>query len=92
MIERFGLFLYEIGVVQKEAGARPPRVSLWLGTVMIVLGVAVNFFGAFDHLRRVRDLGAGAPWTRRGTQSGVALSFMLAAIGVVLAFYLHVLR
>jgi putative membrane protein len=92
LIERFGLFLREVAVLERDALERPPRVSLWLGTLMILLGVAVNVFGAVEHLRRLRDLDPAALWTRRGARAGAALSFLLAAIGVVLAFYLHAWR
>ena len=42
VVARFGLFLQQIQVVEHAPSAQSYGVSLWFGTALIVVGVAVN--------------------------------------------------
>ncbi len=91
VVARFGLFLREIGFATH---ARPPEstgVSLWVGTALLLLGVAVNITASIHHVRLVGRL-------RRGEQIGrpsvaaIAIALILAALGLALAVYLVLMK
>jgi putative membrane protein len=91
VVARFGMFLRELGAV--DAAAHPPQTafSLWIGIVLIVLGVVVCVVSAWEHARFLRQLDRSEPYRppRRSLSIGVAA--ILAAIGVGMAIYLLML-
>jgi putative membrane protein len=96
VVARFGLFLREIaaahfggaGVVD---AARPPGLSLWVGTALVLLGVAVTVGAAVHQFRFRRRYVRGEPFiTPRGVLT-IAVSMVLASLGLGLALYLLVL-
>src|SRR5580692_9138718 len=58
VVARFGLFLQQLQAVQR-ATVPPYGLSLWFGTALIAVGVFVNIFAGWHHLRLVRDLDRG---------------------------------
>ena len=86
VVARFGLFLREIAAVQPAAPTG--SFSRWMGVALVLLGVVVNAFAALQHAlllqypalvdRRCRVSGAIA----------VALSGLLAILGLVMVAYL----
>jgi putative membrane protein len=89
LVARFGLFLRELGALQHLPPANhQPVLSLWIGTALVLLGVAVNLLSAWQHLRIEREL---YPQARRALpRSYLALSvaLLLAVIGLAMAGYL----
>ncbi len=88
VVARFGLFLREVAAAQ---GAVPPRqhsVSLWVGTLLVVLGVAANFCAAVKHWRVVRRLEKGDDLRFRPVSLGVVMALLLVLIGSTVAAYL----
>jgi putative membrane protein len=86
VVARFGLFLREL-----VAAGRPPAdagPSLWIGTGMVALGVAVNVLAAAQHVRLVRRLEAGGPTPSGVSRLGVALAVLLGVAGFAMAAYL----
>ncbi len=59
VVARFGLFLQEIRLAEPRLGSRSYGVSIWSGTAMIALGVAVNVFASWRHVQLVRELNRG---------------------------------
>jgi len=92
VVARFGLFLREIGAVAVDIPVRTSGFSLATGTVMVLLGVAVNAIAAAQHMRTIRDLNAGLDITGKPSMTGVALASLLALAGVAMAGYLLVFR
>lgn len=96
VVARFGLFLREIAAAHlTEAGlpqpARTPGLSLWVGTTLVLVGVVVNLSAAVQHMRFRRRFERGEPFlTPRGLMT-IAVSMVLALLGVGLALYLLVL-
>lgn len=96
VVARFGLFLREIAAARLGAAAgaelpRTPGLSLWVGTALVLLGVAVNVAAAVNHYRFRRRYERGEAFiTPRGLLT-IAVSMVLAALGVGLALYLVVL-
>lgn len=96
VVARFGLFLRELAAARLTgagaiAPARTPGLSLWVGTTLVLLGVVVNVSAAVHHVRFRRRFERGEPFlTPRGLMT-IAVSMVLALLGVGLALYLLVL-
>src|SRR3954454_16835767 len=56
VVARFGLFLREMAASGGGAAPASTGVSLWIGTALVVLGVAVNLLAAAEHRRFLRAL------------------------------------
>jgi putative membrane protein len=54
VVARFGLYLQELQTVQNLPSAQSYGLSLWFGTALIGVGVLVNAFAGWNHLRLVR--------------------------------------
>jgi putative membrane protein len=88
VVARFGLFLRMLQV--NKEGAAPPShsISPWIGTLFIVVGVAVNLFSIRRHLRLVRQLDRGQITARGPSYQAVTLAIFLALCGLAMAIYL----
>src|SRR5215813_13176106 len=60
VVARFGLFLQQLQFIQRSS-APSYGLSLWFGTALIALGVAVNVLSAWHHVRLIRELDRGGP-------------------------------
>jgi len=88
VVARFGLFLRELAAAQ---GAMPPHrvgLSLWIGTTLVLLGVAVNVFAAIRHWRTVRRLERNQPLRFSPLSLGFIVALFLALLGLLTATYL----
>ena len=56
---RFGLFLQQLRLIDHAPSVPSYGVSLWFGTALIAVGVFVNIFAGWHHLRLVRELDRG---------------------------------
>jgi putative membrane protein len=92
VVARFGLFLRELGAARGVEPATRVALSLWLGTALVLLGVFVHVFSAAQHLRFLRRLRSRWASEFGGGRMGVALSLLLALLGMVMAIYLVVTR
>lgn len=98
VVARFGLFLHELSMRQPPSSQNfhmPPQLashttgpSLWLGTALVILGVAVNVSAVVTHLREVKMLAAGTWVPGRPSKVAIAVALILAAAGIGLAIYL----
>jgi putative membrane protein len=87
VVARFGLFLHELSAVEalpRQHGGW----SLYFGTTLVLLGVAVNVMAALSHVRLIDALNRGETILNRRWSSSVILSLLLAAIGGAMAAYL----
>ena len=95
VVARFGLFLRELSMRQPQSSHMPPQISsqttgpsLWLGTALVILGVAVNLSAVVTHLREVKMLAAGTWVAGRPSKVAIVVALVLAAAGIGLAIYL----
>ena len=88
VVARFGLFLHEIAATRTSPPAPSSGLSLWIGGGLVVLGVGVNLAAAVRHVRLLRRLERGEPYRASVWSLGVALTLLLACIGVVMTAYL----
>ncbi len=87
VVARFGVFLRELAVVHPGAASQSAGLSVWFGSGLVAVGVAVNLIAAGQHIRRLRALARGDLFAIRPT-FGVAVSMLLALIGLGMAVYL----
>jgi len=92
VVTRFGLFLQQLPATQRAVAARPYGSSLWFGTALIAVGVIVNVFAGWHHLRLVRELDRGRTEHSRPSTEVVAIAFFLALVGLAMAIYLVSVR
>jgi uncharacterized protein (DUF302 family)/uncharacterized membrane protein YidH (DUF202 family) len=92
VVARFGLFLQQLQVMQSIPSAQSFGLSLWFGTALIAVGVAVNLLAGWHHLRLVRALDRGDTRVSRPSFQAVAVAFFLALVGLAMAVYLISIR
>lgn len=89
VVARFGLFLREIAAAgQVTAHQHSTGWSLWIGTTLIGLGVAVSLLASFEYYRFVRWSKQGRTYMPRTALLAVVVAVILALLGIVMALYL----
>jgi putative membrane protein len=88
VLARFGLFLEQLQGVQRARPDPSYGLSLWFGTALITVGVFVNVFAGWHHLRLVRALDHGETSHSRPSTQAVGIAYLLALVGLAMAVYL----
>ncbi len=89
VVARFGLFLREIAAAgQVVAHQHSTGWSLWIGTALIGLGVAVSIVASCEYYRFVSMSKQGRAYTPRTALLAVVVAAILAVLGIVMALYL----
>ena len=73
VVSRFGLFLRVLESSSGQRVSEPSALSLPLGVFLVLLGVIVDIFAAWRHVRYVRAIDQGLPTTGRLSTLAVAL-------------------
>jgi len=92
VVARFGLFLQQLEIMQRTQIERSDGLSLWFGTALIAVGVIVNVFAGWQHLRLVRELDRGAASHSHSSTQAILIAFFLALVGLTMAIYLVSIR
>src|SRR5262245_16862592 len=92
VVARFGVFLHELAPTAPAAAHPSGEFSLWLGTVLVALGVLATLLAAWEHVRFRRRLNRGAPYRPERWSLGLIVAVVLAGCGAVMTVYLVVLR
>lgn len=82
VLARFGLFLQQLQMTERIPSKASYRLSLWFGTALITVGVAVNAFAGWHHIRLARELEHGEISYSRPSRQAVAIAFFLAVVGI----------
>jgi putative membrane protein len=88
VVARFGLFLRELETAGTATAHQSTGLSLWIGIVLVVAGVAVTLLAAGQHARFLRRLDRGEAYVPPRWSLGVVVALGLAAIGAWMALYL----
>jgi len=93
VVARIGLFLRELAgthpdIPAPDAALTPSAQSLWLGTALVVLGIAVQSFALLDRRQQVRRFQTGQPIVTRGWSLSSLVGLVLIGVGVAMAAYL----
>ena len=92
VVARFGLFLREFEIAGQQAQGGRPRISLWFGTALVVMGAIVNLAAAINHRRLLAQLRTGSWKPEQHDRTGIMLAIALACAGMVVAVYLLIFR
>lgn len=92
VLARFALFLQQLHFLQTNLPQEHSGFSLWSGTLLIIVGVIVNAFAGWHHMRLVRALDRGDTSHSRPSMQAVAIAFFLALVGLAMAIYLVSVR
>ena len=91
VVARFGLFLREIAASQKLQPRTSVHLSVWLGTVLVAIGVFVFVSASRSHGRYLRNLERGIVEPMPTRSLGVMVALALAALGIAMVGYLVLL-
>ena len=87
VVARFGIFLREIEA--KNVGpAQQFAFSLWIGTALVMLGVAVCFVASWQHYRFLKRFDQALTYQPPRWSLGIAVAIILGVIGLGMALYL----
>jgi uncharacterized protein (DUF302 family)/uncharacterized membrane protein YidH (DUF202 family) len=92
VVARFGLFLQQLRLIDHAPPAPSYGVSLWFGTALIAVGVVVNIFSAWRHVKLTRELDRGESECSRSLTLPIATALFLALVGLAMAIYLLSVR
>jgi inner membrane protein YidH len=91
VVARFGLFLREVAAVRNIS---PPQhssgFSLWVGTTLVILGVAVDVAAAVKHWYTVQRLQRGQNLQFKRWSLGMVVALLLGLLGILTVTYLLV--
>jgi putative membrane protein len=88
VVARFGMFLRELAAARGAEVSHSPRLSVWVGSALILLGVVVNVVTGIQHVRVLARLRQGLPLKTDRWPLAVIVSFLLAVIGILMTVYL----
>jgi len=88
VVARFGLFLRELTAVSDVAKHQNSGLSLWVGTTLVIFGVAVNVGSAIKHWYTIRRLKRNQPLQFSAWSLGLTVAFLLGLVGLLMAIYL----
>ena len=88
MVAKFGLFLRAITATREALAAPSSGLSVWIGGSLVIVGGVVNVAAVVQHIRLLRRLARGEPYQPTVWSLGVALTLLLAGLGVVMTAYL----
>jgi len=87
VVARFGLFLRELAAV-RDSPRQASGLSLWVGTGLVILGVAVDVAAAIRHRYTIRRLQRGQALQFRVWSLGMVVALLLGLLGLATAAYL----
>jgi putative membrane protein len=88
VIAHFELFADEPHFTQRASGLHPHGPSLWFGTALVAIGVAVNLVSAQRFMRLVGELNRDQFLHRSLSMQGVIVALLLALLGTAMTIYL----
>ncbi len=88
VVARFGLFLRELAAAAPDLPRHSVGLSLWLGTGLIVLGVAVNLLAAAEYRLFLKRYERGEPDRVPSWSLALTAALVLSALGVAMIGYL----
>jgi putative membrane protein len=87
VVARFGLFADELPIAH-ATGVQTYGLSIWFGTALVVIGVAVNLVSARRYMRLIGELNRGQCLHRALSKEAVILAVALMLVGIFMTAYL----
>ncbi len=91
VVARFGFFLRELAAAHQLDTRHSTGVSLWLGTGLLVIGIAVNLGATVQHIRLLNRLNRGEILNHY-SGAAIVVALVLAVLGLVMVVNLVLLR
>lgn len=91
LVARFGLFLRHLATVEHVPPVQTTGFSLWMGTTLVVTGVAVNVYAALRHSQFVKTFRSELSQPKHSLFE-IAMALILAALGLTMAVYLVIVK
>jgi putative membrane protein len=88
VVARFGLFLRELAEARQAAPIHSYGWSLWIGTGLVVVGVAITLLAAQEHRRVLKRLNRGVEYVAPQRSLGLIVAVLLALLGAAMVLYL----
>jgi len=88
VLARFGLFLQEFNAVRPALPTASYHFSLWFGTILILVGVAVSVLSLARYLKLVSRLRGGKHTFDKPSTLVVGIAIFLAVLGLAMSYYL----
>ena len=88
VVARFGLFLGLVHSKGTEITDPHSGISLWLGTLLVLMGVILELGATIDYIQFGQRLKRGQPKAPTLSKLGVTTAFGLVLFGLVLAVHL----
>lgn len=88
VVARFGLFLQELALERGGPPIHGTNLSLWAGTTLVILGMAVNIASVINHRLTVLRLERGEPMRFQFFSLGTITAILLSFIGLGMIAYL----
>ena len=88
VVARFGLFLREIAAAGNIPHPAHTGFSLWIGSALVLAGVAVNLLAAREHLTFLQVLKGRLPSRPPRMPLTIVVNIFLASIGAIMVVYL----
>ncbi len=88
LVARLEFFADRPHTPQHASGAHLHGPSLWFGTALVAIGVAVHLFSTWRYTRLVSELGRGQFVHRTVSKQGVMVALFLALLGIAMTIYL----
>jgi putative membrane protein len=92
VVARFGLFLKELTLTRPDLGIKSSGFSLWVGTSLILVGVAANLISSVTYYREIALLNRGETTADQHSTTALVVATLLALCGVGMAVYLVLVR
>ncbi|MEO8376621.1 MAG: DUF202 domain-containing protein [Candidatus Sumerlaeota bacterium] len=91
VIARFGFYLREMSVLEGKELPAGKGLSLWVGAIMIMMGVVVNLVAAIEHRKFLRVIEQGGAYIPPRWSLSMMLAMALAVLGLFMTAYLFIL-
>jgi putative membrane protein len=92
VVARFGLFLKELVITRPDLAIKSSGFSLWVGTGLILVGVAANVVSTLTYYQEIERLNRGETAAGQHSLTAIVIATVLALTGLGMATYLIVVR
>jgi putative membrane protein len=92
VLARFSFLLHEAAIVERRPPPQSPGLSLWFGTALVVVGIAINVLAAAEHWRILQRLNRQEQYLPPRWSLPLLAAIVMAILGTVMAVYLVLFR
>ncbi|HTP68817.1 MAG TPA: DUF302 domain-containing protein [Dongiaceae bacterium] len=87
VLARFGLFLQELSLMRPDLQTKSFGYSLWFGTALILVGVAVSILSLIRYTRLLGMMRSGSGQFGNPSTLAIVMAIFLAVLGLAMSYY-----